>query len=788
MLPLPQPLQQARKRRLHTLSLGASPLILALSACPTALHAQDGAAPGITPANPPVEVPDARDPVFDGAQNEGMPQAIGEIPGDTGSGDGREIGFEADSLSFDSEADIVSASGNVVMRSGDQSVRADNVSWDRNSGQIVAEGNIRFVDEHGNQLFTDRLELTDELKAGAMSNLLLALREGGRLAAQQGERADNGDVILTNAAYSACAVETAKGCPRKPSWRVTADRVIYDQDEKRVRFKGAMLELFGARLLPLPGLAITTDNRSVSGLLVPNVGITASNGLEVSGSYYLRLADNQDLTATGYVYADAPPMAAVQYRAMTGSGAFQTTGYLTRSTRLQFGSDTRTEEKDWRGYFFGNGKFQLDEKWSITGAVRVASDRTFLRRYDISNDDRLRSTLSAERIDDNSYFSISGWATQVLLRDQDQGLVPVALPLIDYRKRLAQPVAGGTVELQANSLNIVRRDGQDTQRAFARAQWDLRRITSMGQEITLTGMARGDVYHSSGNVSTTTPLYRGLEGWQGRAIALAALDMKWPLIGEAFGGTQILTPRVQLVASPHIRNFEIPNEDSRAVELEDTNLFSLNRFPGYDRFEDGVRVTYGMDWQLRRPGWQVEATIGQSYRLNKESAPFPEGTGLQDRFSDFAGRVQVRYRDFVKFTHRFRLDKDSLAVRRNEVDATLGSDKTYLELGYLRLDRDIDVEFEDLQDREELRAAARISFANYWSVFGAAVLNLTDRDEDPTLTSDGFEPLRTRLGVAYSDDCLELGVTWRRDYVQVADARRGNTFQFFFALRNLSFR
>ena len=73
-------------------------------------------------------------------------------------------------------------------------------------------------------------------------------------------------------------------------------------------------------------------------------------------------------------------------------------------------------------------------------------------------------------------------------------------------------------------------------------------------------------------------------------------------------------------------------------------------------------------------------------------------------------------------------------------------------------------------------------------MFGSAVVNLTDREEDPSFTADGFEPLRTRLGIAYADDCLEFGFTWRRDYVAVADAERGNSFRIHFALRNLSFR
>jgi LPS-assembly protein len=300
-------------------------------------------------------------------------------------------------------------------------------------------------------------------------------------------------------------------------------------------------------------------------------------------------------------------------------------------------------------------------------------------------------------------------------------------------------------------------------------------------------LVRGDVYHSDNTLATATELYRGNEGWTARGIATAAIDIEWPFVGEAFGGTQVFKPRLQLVASPPIRNLAVPNEDARAIDLEDSNLFALNRFPGYDRVEDGMRVTWGIDWELRKPGWRVKSTVGQSYRLNNERDIFPDGTGLSDRVSDFVGRTEVRFRDFVKFTHRFRLDKDNVAIRRNEIDATIGSQRTYLEVGYLRLNRDIQT-VEDLQDREEFRAAARISFANNWSVFGSGVFNLTGADEDPTFAPDGFEPIRTRLGVAYSDDCIEFGLTWRRDYISAGDAERGNTFQLFFALRNLGFR
>ncbi|MDP3676380.1 MAG: LPS assembly protein LptD [Novosphingobium sp.] len=702
------------------------------------------------------------------------------------SADEPRINFEADRVEYGNETQVVTAAGNVVLVKGNQSVRADAVTWNRETGQIVATGNVRAVDQDGNLLLTDRVELTDELKAGMIENLLIVMREGGRIAADAGVRDEAGRITLTNAAYTACAVEDSKGCAKRPSWRINARRVVYDPAKQRVRYDNARLQIFGIAI-PLPYLAHSTDGSAGSGVLPPELRFSRSNGGELELGYYLRLSESRDLTLSGHVYTKSLPMLAAQYRELTDKGAYQITGYATRSSRLPIEQTGGIRRNDFRGAIDANGKFQFTPEWSLTASTRLTTDRTFLRRYDISRDDRLRNTLNLERITPDSYLSVAGWATQSLRVGENQGQVPIALPAIDFRRRITVPVIGGKVELRANSLGIIRSDGQDTQRAFAGVRWDLRKITVAGIDATLTGLVRGDVYHSDENFLTATPAYRGNAGWQGRAVALAAVDVKYPLVGALLGGTQILTPRFQIVASPPVDNLSIPNEDARAIDLEDSNLFALNRFPGHDRIEDGVRFTYGVDWLLERPQWRVSANVGQSYRLTNKPSIFPDGTGLTSRTSDVVGRTQVRFRDFVALTHRYRLDKDTLAVRRNEFDATIGSHRTYLELGYLRLNRDI-AAFEDLQDREELRVAGRAAFARYWSVFGSAVFNLTDRDEDPSFTSDGFEPLRTRLGVAYNDECLEMSFTWRRDYVSTGDARKGNSFIVRFSLKNLGLR
>ncbi|MBB4154077.1 LPS-assembly protein [Sphingomonas jinjuensis] len=697
-----------------------------------------------------------------------------------------QVKFSAGQLEYDLNEDVVTATGDVRMyRTGDR-LRADKVVWNRKTGKVVATGDIAVTNPDGDVAYGDSIELTDSLKDGVIDNMLVVLSEGGRLAAEKGTRDQDGTMRLVRAAYTPCSVTGLNGCPKNPSWKITAVSVTYRPDRERIYYGGGSFHLFGLPGIPLPRFSNPIGQGADSGLLTPIIRYNQVNGVEVATPYYFRLAPNRGLTVTPHIYSSVLPMLQVDYSALNDKGAFRVTGYATESRRsddllTQTPTDTR---RAFRGYLDGIGRYQFSPEWSLSGSLRLTTDRTFLRRYDISRDDRLRTTASLEHIDADSYFAVNGWYVQTMRVNDPQGQQPIAIPEIDYRRIVRNSVLGGQFLFQANSVALTRPDGQDTQRAFASVRWDLRKLTRWGQEVTFTGLARGDVYHTAD--SLLSPLvYRGEDGVHTRGIAVAAMDVKWPLAGSFLGGSQRLTPHIQIVAAPRLENFAVPNEDSRAVDLDTSNLFDLNRFPGYDRFEDSSRVTYGAEWAVTLPGITLDAVIGQSYRLSERPTILYDGTGLSDRWSDFVGRTELRIRDFVSIIHRYRLDKDGFAVRRNEIDATIGSRGTYILAGYLRLNRNILPTIEDLQDREEGRLAGRVAIGNFWSLFGSTVVDLTSRREDPLSTSDGFSPIRHRLGVQYEDDCLRLGLTWRRDYRVVGDARAGNAVLFTLALKTL---
>ena len=86
--------------------------------------AQQGAAPGVETAIEPVQTPEPGDD-----EEQGFPLIDDSIlAAQDADGTPREIAFEASELRYDQDTDTITAAGDVILRSGDQSVLADAVT------------------------------------------------------------------------------------------------------------------------------------------------------------------------------------------------------------------------------------------------------------------------------------------------------------------------------------------------------------------------------------------------------------------------------------------------------------------------------------------------------------------------------------------------------------------------------------------------------------------------------------------------------------------------------------
>ena len=140
----------------------------------------------------------------------------------------RVIDFSADQVTYDSDADMVTASGAVRMSRDGNYLAADQVVWNRKTGRGPRPGQCRPDDPAGRQADrrqcrADRHAARRHRRQSAASCSTAAAGSPRRAAVAQRRRHDPRQCDLF-----ALPGDQPSGCPKRPSWAITAARVIYD--------------------------------------------------------------------------------------------------------------------------------------------------------------------------------------------------------------------------------------------------------------------------------------------------------------------------------------------------------------------------------------------------------------------------------------------------------------------------------------------------------------------------------------------------------------------------------
>lgn len=681
-----------------------------------------------------------------------------------------EIELSAETVHYHIDERVVTAAGAVLVKHEGYVLLADQVVYDEKTGEGHAEGNVKLRDPNGNVMSADRIELNDTLKEGFVSNVRLLLADGSRVAARQGRRVGD-KTRFEGGVYSPCHVCSADD---QPLWQIKAVTVTHDQTEKRLKYQDVRLEILGVPIFWTPWLSHPDPSvEKASGFLVPEIRVSPELGTVLEVPFFWNLAPNRDLTLRPIITTNEGPVLAAEYREHLGFGKFRIDGSLTYTDeRDDF--NVKTGDQVFRGHVFSDGQVDHSQRSRSRIGIRWASDDTFLRRYDISNEDTLRSHYTFESFMNRSYLAVQGLAFQGLRVEDVAGLTPFVLPSVDYFYESGPVWQGLRLDGRLNALALTRTSGMDTRRISGQFGATMPKTFKTGVIAELSASLRGDVYHVSDADRPDSDVYAGEDGFSDRFLPRAALNLRWPLINNLGRWTQTLEPMVLVVAAREGGNPDaIPNEDSRAFDLDDSNLFSLDRFSGLDRWEGGSRATYGARWALLGKKFDLDVLVGQSYRFEEDSVAFPDGTGLSGNFSDFVGRVGVNFTNGLELTHRFRIDKNDLAIRRNEVEARIGNQYNALTIGYVKLNRDLDIE--DLPNREEIRLSAQVRLSQRWLLRGGTIQDL----------SQGRDSISQSVGVVYQDECLEFRLNYRKNFTADRDFEPGTTITVNVKLRNL---
>jgi LPS-assembly protein len=658
------------------------------------------------------------------------------------------------------------ARGNVRVRQEPRTLLADEIEYHPDENRVVARGHVIILGQGPFPQYADEVELDSQLASGVALGFASMLENNGRVAAGAAIRRENGSLHLEDAYYTACELcEDGEG---EPTWRLRAREVVQDADDQMIYYRDARLEIGGVPVLYAPVFAhADPSSERRSGFLFPKVGVSSRLGFIYQQPYYWTISPSQDAVIAPRIMGNVNPLVYGEYRKRFWSGFMELEGSYTREFDIDSDGERFGEETD-RWHIFGGGEWSITPDWRWGFGVQRTSDNLHLRRYDFSEEDKdrgapiapqRRQLVSQLYIDGRTQHSSGLFAIadfQTLATDADDDTVPVIAPIAHYSRVFTGSERWGRIETSFDAASLRRDIGFDYDRASASVDWRTRWTLPAGILISPFAQARSDAYRFEDELAgTSDTVYRSL--------GLAGTDISWPFFRSGETVDMIVEPVISYVsASDDEEAARIINEDSLSVDLDEGMLFQPVRAPGFDIWEDGQRLSYGIRatafWG--RSG-QARLFLGQSERLDG-SAVYNASSGLLADQSDYvvAGSIEIAGFDAEISA---RIDPESRDTNRLDVALGYSGDRFSADLRYL-----------DISDANVTRGAQRelsgdfeMDLTGHWSAIGRV-----QRDLDREITR------RQEIGIRFEDDCSQFDIVYQREDLGIRDLGPSESIQF----------
>ena len=545
-----------------------------------------------------------------------------------------------------------------------------------------------------------------------------------------------------------------------------------------------------------------------SGFLFPGFSYKDDLGVGIKNSYFWALAPNYDVTLSTTAYTKQGFLTEAEWRHRLENGTYNLRiAGIHQNKPGEFDVNTVDREEDNRGMVASKGDFNLNSRWRFGWDVMAQTDRNFSRTYSLDGygAETQVSKIYLTGINNRNYFDLNFYRFNVqesLLSDNPNEMhskQPWVFPSLDYSYTMPEPVYGGELNFNTNLQVLYRQNANYTPlgtrfprvpgfdgtnaRLTTEAEWKRTFITPAGLVITPLLALRGDAIGANTNFNLADAGYTDalVRSEALRAMATAGLELRWPILFSTTSSTHIIEPIAQLYVRNNERYAgELPNEDAQSFVFDATNLFSRDKFSGYDRVEGGTRANLGVRYSgnFNNSDWALYALGGQSFQLGgvnsygtSDFVNVGADSGLQNARSDYVAMIGTSNSTGLALAARGRFDKDSFAVQRGELEAQQSWQKLTVSAQYAYIAPQPAYGYSDL--RQEVTGSATARINTNWRVFGSGTYDMVSE----TL-------VRASSGLAYDDECF----TYSMAYVQTrnpGDDKASHSVGFNISLRTL---
>ena len=219
----------------------------------------------------------------------------------------------ADKLDYDRANDIYVAEGNVKIEQHDIKIKADKIVLNNRTGDALAEGNV-YLQDRTDFLQAEKLQFNVNTRAGIIYNGNLFIKEGNyHMKGEKIERLSETKYRVRKGTFTTCD---------EGGWYLKAREINVDMD-RYATAKGVSFNMTGLPVIYTPYLLFPV--RRQSGLLIPEVGYSSSDGFLMKNALFWAISDHKDMT----LYSDyRHKLAILHHKVQTPQSYHLKVGYL----------------------------------------------------------------------------------------------------------------------------------------------------------------------------------------------------------------------------------------------------------------------------------------------------------------------------------------------------------------------------------------------------------------------------------------------------------------------------
>ncbi len=649
------------------------------------------------------------------------------------------------------ESGMFYASGNVEIERRDDIVKSDKAQYDGDTGELSAEGNVRYLTEDLT-LYANKGSYNsqnDTVNFFSTSYYFPGQERPGKGKAEEIFIDDGGVVHLTPSSYTTCAINN-------PDWELASSKTILYREKDRGHAYNIFLKYKGIPVLYSPFVSFPLSRERHSGFLLPSVGSSGESGTVISTPYYFNLSKNFDLTVTPTNYSGRGQMFEAEFRHKSD----------TSSTVIELANLENDDifRKNRHAYFIRDNRVykntlkQNGRKWNgtlISSLIDLGgiSDISYFDDFGntVSRVGRTQVTrnIFLNRLDHNEYgnFEYSIGATDYQLAKSGLTEQYSVLPRINFeyysdrsdRKfnyNLKAELADfdHTLPTKATGLRLVLYPSVEY--PMTNPGWQL--TSKIGLRHSNYSLSANESGISDKDITKTTPI----------------LSLRGKMIFERISSNNILQtlePEMYLLYIPASNQDSVPIFDSGDIDFK-YNLFSENKFYGKDRINDAKQITLALSSSMintKTGNELLRGTIGQIFYFDDRTVGVTNNFLEKKDTSNIIGLVNARFNDYWRLTGYTEYNPHKSYGEKNQIRLSYkrpyGKQNQIFNTSY-RFSRGT---------QEEIDLSAVLPFNNRMSIIGKVNYSFNNR------RSQSEDVLEKMIGVEYESCCYGVKVVAR---------------------------